>query len=329
MVKRRTVFALALPFCLSTFAQTSPDSSFKLALPDHKGQLTWSGDGFKIVQSSAKPNGQEIGIRGQDGSGRLGFLGFLFVFPEQALTSRKCREGVLGPLFKSTPSLKMVGTSESSRSDDLTIAYADYEGKKPSGSPVYSARGFLATDDICGDLEFYSDKPIGVEDPELKKIFATYRLDPRYSPKFTDVFLYAQVLFKEQLYKAAGPMFEAALVKFSEDPATATQDGKRVLTDQAGMSYGMSGDIAKARAIFERAIKEDPDYPKYYYNLACADAEEKKISAAKRHLDEAFARKANVIRGEAMPDPTKDSSFLPYRNNKEFWKFLESLHASK
>jgi tetratricopeptide (TPR) repeat protein len=91
------------------------------------------------------------------------------------------------------------------------------------------------------------------------------------------------------------------------------------------MAYGMSGDIAKSRALFEAAIVEDPDYPLYYYNLACADAEEKKLSDAQAHLQQAFARKANVIPGETMPDPTKDDSFLPDRDNKEFWKFVEGL----
>src|SRR5260370_976808 len=100
----------------------------------------------------------------------------------------------------------------------------------------------------------------------------------------------------------------------------------RVTSDQAGMSYGMSGDIPKARAVFEVAIAKDPDYAMYYYNLACADAEEKKLADARVHLQEAFARKGNVIPGEKLPDPTKDDSFLPYRNNKDFWKFLEGLH---
>ena len=84
------------------------------------------------------------------------------------------------------------------------------------------------------------------------------------------------------------------------------------------MSYGMSGDIPKARALFEAAIAKDPDYPLYYYNLACADA--------RKHLQQAFKRKANVIRGETMPDPTKDDSFPPYRSNKHFWTFIENLH---
>src|SRR5437899_12641439 len=80
----------------SAYAQPTAAAEFKLALPDHKGQLRWSADGFKIIETSAKPNGREIGIRGQDGSGRLTFLSFLFLVPEQApLTSAKCREGAL------------------------------------------------------------------------------------------------------------------------------------------------------------------------------------------------------------------------------------------
>jgi tetratricopeptide (TPR) repeat protein len=102
---------------------------------------------------------------------------------------------------------------------------------------------------------------------------------------------------------------------------------KRVAIDEAGISYGISGDLAKSRAIFQKAIVEDPDYPLYYYNLACADAAEKNLIGARKHLQEAFARKANVIPGESMPDPTTDDSFLPYRDDKEFWTFLEGLRG--
>ena len=144
--------------------------------------------------------------------------------------------------------------------------------------------------------------------------------------------LYAKLLYDEQKYNAAAPIFEAALSKINDNDAGPFRNARttrRVITDQAGMSYGISGDIAKARTIFEKAIAEDPDYPLYYYNLACADADEKKLADARRHLQQAFARKANVISGESMPDPTKDDSFLPYRNNKEFWTFLESLPADR
>jgi len=301
---------------------------FKLALPDHPGQLRWSASAFKITESSVKPNGREIGIRAANESGRLTFLGFLFLFPEQApITSVKCRDGVLEPAKKANPKLRILGTSEKSVSGSPPISLVSYVAEGSGGKPIYSVRGFIAAGDICGDLEFYSDAAISADDNELKTIFATYRLDENYVPQFGDAFLYAQMLYKKRLYKAAAPIFEIALAKLKADAGPEAKKMRRVTTDQAGMAYGISGDLAKARAIFQQAIKEDPDYPMYYYNLACADAEEKKLADARVHLQQAFARKANVIAGEKMPDPTRDDSFLPYRDNKDFWTFLKSLNA--
>jgi hypothetical protein len=56
--------------------------------------------------------------------------------------------------------------------------------------------------------------------------------------------------------------------------------------------------------------------------LACADAVDKKLADARTRLQQAIAHKANVISGETMPDPTNDDSFLPYRDNNEFWAFF-------
>jgi hypothetical protein len=89
-------------------------SDFTLALPNHNGQIRWTAAGFKPIEYSAKSNGNEIGVRGQDESHHLTFLGFLFLFSDQApLTSSKCRDGVINPARKSNPLLKIVGMSES------------------------------------------------------------------------------------------------------------------------------------------------------------------------------------------------------------------------
>jgi len=306
------------------FAQSADDSTFALALPSHAGQLHWEAHGFAAVESSAKPGGSEIGIRAKDGTGRLSFLGFLFLVPEEApLSSVKCREGALESEKRNNPSLKIQMTSEIAGSNGLPVALVSYTAQGPGRKMAYVVRGFVATSDICGDLEFYSDTPITAEDPDLNKIFQSYHFDPNYVPQFNDVFLYAQILYQHQMFKAAAPIFEQALAKIPDDNAHGTM--RRVTTDQAGMAYGIAGNVPRARALFEMAIAKDPDYPLYYYNLACADAEENKLADARIHLQQAFARKANVIPGEAMPDPTKDDSFLPYRDNKDFWGFIESL----
>ena len=328
---RRTNLFLNLVaiICLSTVSYAADnDQAFKLALVDHPGQLSWSAEGFKIMESSAKPGGKEIGIRGQDQSGQQTFLGFLFLFPEKApLTSAKCLDGVVGPEKKSSPSLKVVGTEEISQPGSLPVSLVSYTAKGEGGKTLYTVRGFVANGDICGDLEIYSYAPLSLQDSNLKKIFSSYQLDEKYAPKFLDVLLYAQILYQHHMYGPAAPMFEKALAKLNEDPGPNTKTMRRATTDQAGMSYGMSGNIPKARAIFEKAVAADPDYPLYYYNLACADAEETNLAGAKKHLQEAFDRKANAIPGEGMPDPTQDDSFLPYRNNKEFWTFVEGLRG--
>jgi tetratricopeptide (TPR) repeat protein len=127
-------------------------------------------------------------------------------------------------------------------------------------------------------------------------------------------------------YQAAAPMFETALDRLAADAHLSDKTTiRRVFTDQVGIGYGMSGNLAKARTIFLKGIAKDPGYASYYHNLVCADAGESNFSDAKTHLREAFARKANAIRGETLPDPMHDDSFLPYRGNKEFWTFLEKL----
>jgi hypothetical protein len=328
----RVVLMASVVFAFSAVAQPTFDGGFRLALPEHRGQLSWSADGFKVVQSSAKPGGREIGIRGKDQSGRLAFLGFFFLFPDQApLTSAKCRDGVLDPEKKSDKTLKVLTVSDVAQANSVPVSLVSYTSEGRNGKMAYMVRGFVATGDICGDLEIYSDSPIAAGDADVNNIFASYRLDENYSPQFNDVFLYAQILYNARMYKAAGPSFEMALSKIKENPESVgktfrdPKTARRVVTDQAGMAYGMSGDIQKARTLFEKAIAEDPDYPMYYYNLACADAEQNNLSGARTHLQQAFARKANMIAGEAIPDPTKDDSFLPHRSNREFWAFLEGL----
>jgi len=314
---------------LPSFAQTpseqpTPDSEFRISLPVHPGRLQWRADGFRIIEASAKAKGQEIGLRGEDGQGRLTFLGFLFLVPEQApLSSAKCRDGALQEQ-RNNPTLKFLAISEREDSENIPVALATYSERGQNGKLTYRVRGFVATGDVCGDLGSYSDFAISAEDARLKEIFDSYHLDPNYVPQFKEVLLFAQILFKRQMYGAAAPYFEQALSTLGDDKTQ--QAMRRVLVDQAGMSYGMSGDIAKARAIFEAAIAKDPDYPMYYYNLACADAEEHRLAEARIHLRDAFARKANMITGEKLPDPTKDDSFLPYKGNKDFWSFLQGLH---
>ena len=76
------------------------------------------------------------------------------------MTSAKCRDSVITQEKKTNATLKIVRTSEIPRSGGLPVALVAYTTANREGSMTYRVRGFVATDDICGDLEFYSIKPI-------------------------------------------------------------------------------------------------------------------------------------------------------------------------
>jgi tetratricopeptide (TPR) repeat protein len=153
-----------------------------------------------------------------------------------------------------------------------------------------------------GVIEFSSRHALSPDTPVIMQTLNSATFDPDAKASFREVFWYATVLFDHKEMKAAAPLYEQALSLLP--PGQLTNKWRRVATDQAVMAYGISGDLEKSRAIAEHAIQTDPDYPLNYYNLACADAEAGNVTEAKRHLQQAFDRKANVIPGESLPDPS-------------------------
>jgi predicted Zn-dependent protease len=133
-----------------------------------------------------------------------------------------------------------------------------------------------------------------------------------------------QCLFRQEHYADAAVFFQKArdLQKIGKELST-VQD--RILTDQLVMSYGITGELKKARALLNEAIGKDPDYPLNYYNLACAYAEEGDKAKALTNLQLAFDRRANILKGEQMPDPRADSSFQKYVRDAEFVGLMKKL----
>lgn len=100
----------------------------------------------------------------------------------------------------------------------------------------------------------------------------------------------------------------------------------RVLVDNLGMAYGISGDLDRAEETFNYGVSQDPGYPMFYYNLGCTYAERNDMDRAMEFLKKAFSLKANSIPGEEMPDPRRDDSFQRFLSNPQFQKFLDTLN---
>ena len=298
------------------YAQSEPFS-----LPTHRGAMLLDLDGVHITQSSAKPNGNELGIRAHD-DGHMDFLAFLFLTPnDTAQTANSCRMAELDQITKDSKGAVRLQSLNPDKTDTPDIA--SMRLIYPSGEEIlyrYSGSG-----DQCLTVEVYADKGYPLDQYDAFSLLHRQSYDPVYAPTPKDKFLYAEVLYRTEQYAAAVPFYRAFL---ATDAAAKDLTMRRVATDDMGISLGLSGQFDAARKIFNDAIQRDPDYPLNYYNLACADAEQGNAKDARLHLQQAFDRKAHTLHGEHMPDPAQDDSILKLKNDKAFWAFVQSLSNS-
>jgi tetratricopeptide (TPR) repeat protein len=131
-------------------------------------------------------------------------------------------------------------------------------------------------------------------------------------------------LFRQEKYVDSVPAYEKALA-LEKGGRHLSTDQHRIVTDQLAMAYGISGRLGKARDLLDAAIRQDPGYPLNYYNLACTFAEQGDEDKMLANLDLAFQRKANVLKGEQMPDPTADPSFHRYVRDPGFVSLMRKL----
>jgi tetratricopeptide (TPR) repeat protein len=133
--------------------------------------------------------------------------------------------------------------------------------------------------------------------------------------------------YLQNKYEQAIPFYQKAY-DLEKEQRQLDQTLWRVLVDNLGMAYGMTGRLKEAKAIFEEGIRADPTYPMFHYNLACTFAELHDMENTMQSLKTAFSHRHNQNAGEqGMPDPRQDSSFRPFMKNDVFRKFLNSLLA--
>lgn len=152
------------------------------------------------------------------------------------------------------------------------------------------------------------------------------------SPASTDnrtslqLFLEGSVYFRANDFQKAIDPYRHALELEKKDPKL-DHDLWRVLVDNLGMAYGISGDLNHAEEVYVYGLSKDPQYPMFFYNMACVSAERGDMDKTMAFLQKAFAFKANMIQGETMPDPRHDDSFQSFMSNDRFRKFVDSLYA--
>ena len=130
--------------------------------------------------------------------------------------------------------------------------------------------------------------------------------------------------FLERDYKRTIPPYQKALDREKAN-RTLSETLWRVLVDNLGMAYGISGDLPKAKSTFEYGLSKDPKYPMFHYNMACTYAEMNDVDKTIAALKQAFEYKENMIKGEPFPDPWTDDSFQRFMKDDKFVNALKEM----
>lgn len=324
------IFLIASPI----LAQ-APANDFRVILPKGPGAITVHlGDNWKVNELKLYPDGPRPSLFITNDQLKLEASYLLFANDTTGPDSEACRKAVMGPVIdgvrKRHWSLKNIEESTHATPSGLKLFVTSYLVEQAEGHPVRQQNVFAFVGDTHNCAELHLSKIL--YQPSDEKIFTAaldnFSYDENYVPTSQDYGSMATAFFDDAHDPQSAAFYYEPALATLPDTGFAGYNGltmRRVLTDQLAMSYGMSGDLKRSRAVNEAAIVKDPDYPLYYYNLACADAESGDATAARTHLQQAFDRRANTIKGETFPDPTKDDSILKLKKDKAFWAFVQSL----
>jgi hypothetical protein len=194
------------------------------------------------------------------------------------------------------------------------------------GQPVHQKNIFGYTTSNGLGLDFHISKSSysPADDKFFEALVNGIRLLRNYEPDSQTEFEYGSAFYLHQDWTRAAQHYERSLQQ-EKQQRTLSQTRWNVLVDNLGTAYGISGDLAKAKAVFEYGSKENPSYPMFHYNLACAAAESNDLDAALAQLKLAFQFKAYSNPGEGVPDPAKDDSFKRYLTDPQFIKFTKQF----
>lgn len=113
------------------------------------------------------------------------------------------------------------------------------------------------------------------------------------------------VLMAERRFGEARDTFGKALSLNAKKPALGRKQWREA-EDSTGLAEAFLGNLAKARAIYTKAIAKDPSYPGFSYNLACVCARDGDRNCSLRMLKKAMDTDAASGLDPMLPDPSVD-----------------------
>ena len=307
---------------IGLLGQESKPLRGRLSLPNKNWGVVLDLPGFTLKDVETKPDGRRYMIAENENTKVIVSLFLEQTDPGEHV--RSCRES-LEHKSKAPPlKIRDVQFSRSGDADVMQYMVPEFQGKQVNQKSIFACQLY---DNTYIDLHISKVSYTDADAPLFAGVLSSMHIDSAQKSS-TELMGAASRLYLQHDYKGAITAYSQALELEKANPKL-QKSLWYVLIDNLGMSYGITGDLQKAKETFDYGVSKDPTYPLFYYNLACTFAEMGDAANAGTYLKKAFEYKSNTLPGETMPDPRTDDSLKKIMKNKDFRELVEALSQSK
>jgi len=314
----------SLAFVALSCAAQQSDASLRgrLTLPAKDWGVVMTLPGFVAKTVETKPDGRRYMVAENENTNVV--VSVTLEGTKSAAPASSCRQSLEEKTKHPPLKIQDVRFSRSGDFDVMRYAVADFRGQRVNQESLFACQFY---DNTYIDVHISKVNYVTADEPLFADVLNAMHID-KVQRSSLELLRQASGLYLQHNYQGAIGPYSQSLELEKANP-TLEKSLWYVLVDNLGMSYGVTGNLQKAKETFEYGVSKDPEYPLFYYNLACTYAEMDDATEAKDYLKKAFDHKANTMPGERLPDPRKDDSFQKLMKNKEFRELAEALARSR
>lgn len=289
---------------------------------DQEWGLEFNSKGFEIVDQGTSAIGDSTHVHASNKNSGISISIYLEPARKENSSIFDCRDFYWNRMQENPAKKEDVVMKEVKDMAIIEYIVPEYEGKRIDHKNI---NAFMVKNDVWIDIHvstaFFKEKEI----KELYSLLESVKFVKKDVPKMFKVFLMATRLYMEKNYSEA---IKGYLLLINEEMVKSEKLSLpihylRTAIDNAGMAYGITGNLEMAKEMFELGLKIDPEYPSFYYNLACAYAEMNDLENSIVNLESCLKYKNNLVSGEVMPDPSSDNSFQRFMKDERFLEIVK------
>ncbi|HEX5399971.1 MAG TPA: tetratricopeptide repeat protein [Verrucomicrobiae bacterium] len=314
------VAAILTAFVFPSVSKGEATTNLDLATPGSSWSLEIGAPGFEIKQRIISTNGTAAQLLAVNPEQGVTVSAFLEKAPA-AGDAIKCRDYFWNKALDSGFKPENVTMSETG-----SVALVEYTAKGASDNQTRQKDivACLSQNGCWVAVQISKNDFKPADEPVLQSIVGAIRFNDSFAPDVGDLVAWGGFYMLNQKYADAIRCYEKAMEM--EKPGPTLDRRQRVfLLDDLIICHGNLGHIQKAKELSELGLQQEPDYPSFYYNLACSYAELGNRDLALENLKKAFQNKDKLLPGDKLDNPKADPSFSKYTSDPGFVEFFGKL----